>query len=154
MDKKQIVVPKEKAVFWMDEHGYWHNEHGRFEHPKIIAHFHKSIRRDGDGYHVFQETDQVEEKVYFSHGPTAIFVFDIRFEHQGGILLILNTGTAIPLDPHLLFIQDDQLYCQTRDHLIRFTEKALLKLSNFLEETTTGLCFVQNGVTIPITTNN
>ena len=149
-EKKQIVIPKEDAVFWMDEHGYWHNEHGRFGHAKIIAHFHKSIRKDEGGYHVYQEADGVEERVYFSHGETPLFVFNIRFEHGGLIHLVLNTGTAIELDPTTLFIKNDQMYCRLPDHLIRFTEKALVKLSSFLEETPGGLCFVQGENRTPI----
>ncbi|MCP4022082.1 MAG: MFS transporter permease, partial [Desulfobacteraceae bacterium] len=64
--KKQIIIPKEDAVFWMDKHGIWHNEHGPFEHPKIIKYFNASIQKDDQGYYVNQATGEFEEKVYFS----------------------------------------------------------------------------------------
>ncbi len=42
----EIVIPKERAVFWMDEHGNWNNEHGRFENRRIIKKFNTSICKD------------------------------------------------------------------------------------------------------------
>ena len=149
-EKKQVIIPKEDAVFWMDEHGYWNNEHGRFGHPKISNHFHKSIRKDEGGYHVYQETDEVEEKVYFPHEDTALFVFTLQYDHGDRIFLVLNTGTALELDPTTLFIKNDQLYYEIPDHIIRFTEKALVKFSSFLEETDQGLCFSRGGKKVPI----
>ena len=53
--KKTIVIPKENAVFRMDGNGIWHNEHGRFEHPKIINHFNRSIQKDEQGYFLSQK---------------------------------------------------------------------------------------------------
>ena len=77
---KQIIIPKENAVFRMDGNGVWHNEHGKIEHPKIIKYFHQSIGKDDRGYFVFQTTDEFEEKVYFPYEETAMFVFDILFK--------------------------------------------------------------------------
>ncbi|MBW1695092.1 MAG: hypothetical protein JRJ41_13325 [Deltaproteobacteria bacterium] len=63
---KEVVVPKEDAVFWLDAFGRWHNEHGTFEHKKIINFFHSSIRKDADGYYLYQKRDDsIIEKVYF-----------------------------------------------------------------------------------------
>ncbi len=140
LTKRLIVIPKEKAVFWMDGQGFWNNEHGKFEHPKIIKHFHRSIRKDKDGYHVFQETDEFEERVYFPYEDTALFVFDIRFK-KDRTLLRLNTGVDLPLDGERLFTQNDQLYYQAPEHRIKFTEKALVKLAPFLDEEEGRLCF-------------
>ena len=53
---KELVVPKEKAVFWLDAHGRWHNKHGVFEHKKIIDYFHSSIRKDAVGIILFKNT--------------------------------------------------------------------------------------------------
>ncbi|MCG8566429.1 MAG: MFS transporter permease, partial [Desulfobacterales bacterium] len=132
-EKRLIVIPKEKAVFWMDAKGNWNNEHGKFEHPKIMKHFHRAIRKDKDGYHVFQETEEFEERVYFNYEDTALFVFNIRFEKEA-TLLLLNTGAAIPLVADRLFIRNDQMYYQTQEHRIKFTEKALVKLAPHINE--------------------
>ncbi len=58
----------------MDANGIWHNEHGRFEHPKIINHFNRSIQKDDLGYFLSQMIDEAkEEKVYFPYEETAVF---------------------------------------------------------------------------------
>ena len=49
-----IIIPRERAVFRMDANGVWHNEHGRFEHPKTIHHFNRSIRQDDQGFFLCQ----------------------------------------------------------------------------------------------------
>ena len=139
-EKRLIVIPKEKAVFWMDANGKWNNEHGEFEHPKIIKHFHQSIRKDKDGYHVFQETDEFEERVYFPYEDTALFVFAVLFDKES-TRLALNTGSAIPLEGERLFIRDDRLYYQAPEHRIKFTEKALVQLAPFLNEEEDQLYF-------------
>jgi hypothetical protein len=138
---KQIIVPKENAVFWMDKNGIWHNEHGKFEHPKIIAYFHKSIRKDDQGYHVYQIRDGCEEKVYFPYEDTALFVVDLKDLHT----LVLNTTDIIALDPSQLFTQDDSLYVQTPEHRIKFGQRALMKLASHLEEKQDRLFLVLDG---------
>lgn len=140
---KQIVIPKEKAVFWLDKNGIWHNAHGKFEHPKIIAYFHKSIRKDDQGYHVFQLRDECEEKVYFPYEDTALFVFDIKETDT----LVLNTTETIPLDPSRLFTRNDNLYMQTPEHCIKFGQRALMKLSRMLMEKQDRLFLVLDGTT-------
>jgi hypothetical protein len=135
-----IVIPKEKAVFWLDKNGIWHNEHGKFEHPKIISYFHKSIRKDDNGYHVFQIRDQCEEKVYFPYEDTALFVFDIK----GTDTLVLNTTDTLPLDPARLFTRNDNLYMQTPEHCIKFGQRALMKISRLLVEKNDQLFLVLN----------
>jgi hypothetical protein len=137
----QIVIPKEKAVFWLDKNGIWHNEHGKFEHPKIISYFHKSIRKDDNGYHVFQLRDQCEEKVYFPYEDTALFVFDLK----GADTLVLNTTDTLPLDPAQLFTRNDNLYIQTTEHCIKFGQRALMKISRLLVEKNDQLFLVCNG---------
>ena len=133
-ERKEIVVPKEKAVFWLDEFGRWHNEHGQFEHKKIIAHFHSSIRRDADGYYLFQKyDDHTFEKVYFRYVDTALFVFDVKMRNDSGkIRLILNTKEEFPLDPNSLFVQNENLYTEHDGHRIKFLDRALLKLGDRL----------------------
>ncbi len=130
--KKQIVVPKEKAVFWMDENGDWSNEHGKFEHPKIIKYFHSSIKKDEDGYYLFQQTDAYEEKVYFPYKETALSVIDVKGDDN--ILLELNNSDTIKLNPEQLFEKDDKLFLKTDEHTIKFTDRSLLKISKFLQE--------------------
>lgn len=129
---KKITVPKEDAVFWLDKNGRWHNEHGQFEHKKVIDYFHSAIRKDAQGYYLFQKTEEVEEKVYFPHEDTALFVFDVRLGDD--ITLILNTRRQVPLTPETLFIREDNLYLTIGDEPAKFSADALVKLSVVLED--------------------
>jgi hypothetical protein len=130
---KETVIPKEKAVFWLDCNGYWRNRHGRFERPSIIARFHASIGRDQEGYYLSQVNGDVREKVYFHHEDTALFVFNLRTTGQETDL-ILNTGREIPLVPESLFITGDALYTVFEGERIRFAERVLVKMSRLLED--------------------
>ena len=134
-EKKEFVVPKEEAVFWLDAYGRWHNKHGVFEHKKIIDYFHSSIRKDADGYHLLQKhNDHITEKVYFKYEDTALFVFEVKTKDDSdNICLILNTKDEIPLEPEDLFVQNDNLYMENAGHRIKFIDRALLKLANRLK---------------------
>jgi hypothetical protein len=147
---KEIVIPKEKAVFWLDCRGYWRNRHGRFERPRIIAKFHAAIERDRHGYYLAQVNGEVREKVYFHHEDTALFVFGLRIADEA-VTLILNTGRELPLKPETLFIQGDALYTSVAGERIRFSEKALVKISRLLEDDgqTCYLCLGDARVAIP-----
>jgi len=135
---KQTIIPKEDAVFWMDQDGTWHNEHGKLEHPKIIKYFNQSIGKDDQGYFLSQNINDVEEKVYFPYEETAVFVVDL-VPKENGIALTLNTLETIALDPDALYTKSDALFMETDTHLIKFTQNALARMSSFLEETTQGL---------------
>jgi len=128
---KEFVVPKEKAVFWIDAYGRWHNEHGVFEHKKIISYFHSSIRKDAEGYYLFQKhNDHTIEKVYFKYEDTALFVFDVKTQDDPDkIRLILNTKDEITLNPKNLFVQNDNLYTEHAGDRIKFIDRAMLKLA-------------------------
>ncbi len=132
--EEEVVVPKEDAVFWLDALGRWHNEHGAFEHKKIINYFHASIRRDADGFHLYQRREgNIIEKVYFKYEDTALFVFDLKIQKDSdGILLVLNTKDEMPLDPEALFIQNENLYMTCAGDRIKFVDRALLKLADRL----------------------
>ena len=134
-EKKEFVVPKEEAVFWLDARGRWHNKHGVFEHKKIIDYFHSSIRKDADGYHLLQKhDDHTIEKVYFKYEDTALFVFDVKPQDDSdNIRLILNTKDKIPLVPENLFVQNDNLYMEHAGHRIKFIDRAMLKLAHRLK---------------------
>ncbi|MGA7146336.1 MAG: MFS transporter permease [Desulfobacterales bacterium] len=134
-ETKEMVVPKENAVFRLDAHGRWHNKHGVFEHKKIIDYFHSSIRKDADGYHLFQKRgSHTTEKVYFTYEDTALFVFDIdEADGSDKIRLILNTKEKIPLDPKAVYIQNDNLYVTYDGHRIKFIDRAMLKLAHRLK---------------------
>nr|WP_321402480.1 MFS transporter permease [uncultured Desulfobacter sp.] len=136
--KKQNIIPKEEAVFWMDQDGTWHNEHGKLEHPKIIKYFNQSIGKDDQGYFLSQTLNDVEEKVYFPYEETAVFVVDL-VKKENGIMLILNTLGTIALDPEALYTKSDALFMETDAHLIKFTQNALARMSSFLAETPHGL---------------
>ncbi|MBW2654949.1 MAG: MFS transporter permease [Deltaproteobacteria bacterium] len=146
--KKQIIISKEDAVFWMNKNGDWHNEHGKFEHPKIIKYFNASIKKDEHGYYVCQETDELIEKVYFRYEDSVLFVLDIKVNDN--IILILNNNDTIKLDPKQLFTRDDNLYLQTSEHQIKFKDRALLKISKFIDEQDGQLLFKLKGKTYPV----
>jgi hypothetical protein len=129
---KQITISKKDAVFWLDKNGRWHNQAGEFKHKKIIDHFHASIRRDKNGYHLFQSHGDHSEKVFFNYEDTALFVFDIISEDPD-IFLLLNTRQKIKLQPQNLFIKDDQLYIQAEDDRIKFSERALTQISRYID---------------------
>ncbi|AOY57599.1 MULTISPECIES: MFS transporter [Desulfococcus] len=128
---KEIVIPKEKAVFRMDARGCWHNAQGPFQKKSIIDHFNRSIRKDDAGYFLTQVNGDYIEKVYFSYEDTPLFVVDV--EDADPIRLHLNTGETLPLSPETLFIKADQLYIMREDERIKFSERGLLKLSRMLE---------------------
>jgi hypothetical protein len=131
---KEVVVPKEDAVFWLDAFGRWHNEHGTFEHKKIINFFHSSIRKDADGYYLYQKRDDsIIEKVYFKYEDTALFVFDLKIQEKSNeVRLILNTKDEISLNPKVLFVQNDYLYMEHAGDRIKFIDRAMLKLTDRL----------------------
>ena len=129
--KHEVVIPKENAVFWMDDRGRWHNEHGEFEHAKIINYFHSSIRKDEQGFYLTQERDDIIEKVYFPYEETAFFVFDVL--KGDDILLVLNTQKKMKLQPDHLFVKNDQLYMDDGIELIKFSERGILKISDMIK---------------------
>jgi hypothetical protein len=129
---KEVVIKKEDALFWLDGNGRWHNQDGLFRNKKIIDFFHRSIRRDENGYHLYQEKDDYVEKVYFPYQDCALFVFDVVGDED--TTLILNTQRQIPLQPKKMYVQDDGLYMQAGEERIKFSERSLMKLSWRIEE--------------------
>lgn len=129
--RKEIVIPKEKAVFWLDKHGCWNNVHGKFQHRKIIDYFNASIKKDQGGYYLCQATEDRTEKVYFRYEDTALFVFDVV--EQQHIVLVLNTGQKVSLRPDKLFMKDDNLYADVEGDLAKFVERALIKIADRIE---------------------
>ena len=129
---KEIVIKKEDAVFWMDKSGYWCNDGGKFRKKKIIDLFHQSIAKDDAGYFVSQIRDDILEKVYFRHEDTALFVFAVIFNDD--IILKLNTGKRLALNPEDLYVKDDNLYISDKDGRIKFSERALMQISSIIEE--------------------
>ncbi|MGM0453892.1 MAG: MFS transporter permease [Thermodesulfobacteriota bacterium] len=133
----EVVIAKEKAVFWLDGQGYWRNAGGRFRKKKIVDYFHRAISRDEDGYFVRQDKGGVMEKVYFPYEDTALFVFDLWFDN-GSAGLLLNTGQQISLDPSQLYVKDDNLYLDRGADRVKFTVRAMMKLSQYFEEDDNG----------------
>ena len=129
---KKIVIGKEEAVFWLDENGCWQNEHGKFRHKKIIHYFHSSIKRDRQGYYLYQENGNTAEKIYFPYEDQALFVFNVI--QQDDVTLVLNTQKQIKLKPRKLFIKNDCLYMHMGEEIIKFAEQGLLKIAQLLEE--------------------
>ncbi|MCP4756709.1 MAG: MFS transporter permease [Proteobacteria bacterium] len=130
-DLKEVVIPKERAVFWMDKNGRWYNEHGRFGLRKIVRRFNASIEKDEQGYYVTQINGQVREKVYFPYEDTVLFAIDI--EKKAEIILRLNTGRRLKLAPADLSIENDSLYMHLGDERIKFSDRSLVKMSDLIE---------------------
>ena len=135
MKKKrtEIVIPKDEAIFWLGKTGRWHNAHGEFQHKKIIDYFHSSIKKDDNGYFLFQERENLREKVYFHYEDTALFAVDLIKDKD--ITLILNTKNQIKLKPKNLFTRNDNLYMRMGQETIKFAERGLMKISDLLEFT-------------------
>lgn len=129
--KKEIVIPKEEAVFWLDKHGRWHNAFGEIEHKRIKEYFHASIQKDADGYHVCQTLGDTVEKVYFHYEDCALFVFDVL---KGvPVTLVLNTKKKVSLDPGTLVIDQDSLYASVDGERVKFTDRAMLKMADMMD---------------------
>lgn len=131
--QKEVIISKQDAVFWLDKKGRWCNQHGPFEHKKIIDHFHASIRKDEKGYFLSQGNTDYLEKVYFRYEDTALFVFDV-IEQNGHIYLVCNTRRKFKLQPDKLFIKNDNLYIQEDDDLVKFSERALIQISKYIQD--------------------
>ena len=127
---KQVIVPKEKACFWLDRNGFWHNPCEKFQNQRIINYFHSCIKKDGRGFHLAQRHRDYLEKTYFPYEDTALFVFDVIKKEE--ITLVLNTQKRVKLKPRKLFIKEDHLYLQIGEDRIKFTENSLVKIGDFL----------------------
>ena len=129
---KEIVIMKDEAVFWLDKNGCWLNANGKFKHKKIIDYFHSCIKRDHQGYYLYQENENYKEKVYFPYEDQALFVFDLIRGNR--ILLVLNTKKQVTLKPRNLFVKGDALYMRMGDETIKFAEQGLMKMAQLLED--------------------
>jgi hypothetical protein len=133
---KQIVIPKQQAVFWMDAQGRWHNQHGPFQHKKIIDHFNASIGKDREGYFVGQYRDGLFEKVYFAYQETARFA--VNLVGHDPVQMELNSGETVAVVPELLFIHGDQLFHRYGEEVIKFSEAVLMQISKHIESDDDG----------------
>ena len=129
---KEIVIERDEAVFWLDRNGCWHNSNGKFRHKKIIHHFHSCIKKDRQGYFLYQKNENYAEKVYFPYEDQVLFVFDVI--QLKDVMLVLNTNQQIKLKPRKLFIKKDCLYMHLGEDIIKFSEKGLLRIAKLLEE--------------------
>lgn len=125
------MIPREEAVFWMDENGDWWNEHGRFEKRRIIEYFHASIRHDFCGFYVEQENGDILERVYFPYIDTALFV--IRIIDGENPKAVLNTGIKIDLDPAALFMENDNLYIRVNGVKAKFIKQGLEEVLKLID---------------------
>ena len=141
----EVVIPKDKAVFGMNELGKWYNEFGLITKPSIIKKLNSSLSFDECGFYVSQVIDTRREKIYFPYVETALFAIDFSINDVNNIRLKLNTKEQIQLDPESLFVKDDCLYQEQSEYCIKFSERALVKLSKNLEEEGDQLLIVING---------
>jgi len=126
------IIPKENAIFRLDKNGVWHIEGEKFTNPKIINYFHSIIKRDKDGWFLEQEHEHFIEKVYFPYEDTPLFVFHIVRNRE--LLLCLNTGEKMPLDPEKLFMKDDNLYIRNNEDIIRLSAEAMQTLAEYITD--------------------
>ena len=131
--KPVMIIPKEKAVFRLDKDGVWYIDDEKFTNQKIINYFHSVIKKDKDGYFLEQEHKHFIEKVYFLYEDTPLFVFRI-IKRDDGLILWLNTGEKIELDPEKLLMKNDNLYTQNDEDLIKFSENTLLALADYMDD--------------------
>lgn len=132
-EQKSIrIIPKEKAVFRLDKNGVWRIDNEKFTNQKIINYFHSVIKRDKDGYFLEQEHKHFVEKVYFPYEDTALFVFHVI--KRDGLILRLNTGKDIKLDPEKLVMKNDDLYFQNDEDLIKLSVNAVLSLADYMDD--------------------
>ena len=141
----EVVIPRENAVFRLDARGRWCNRHGVFRNRRISEHFHAAIRRDAAGYHLRQELPDRVEKVYFPYEDTALFVVQVALGEP--VVLTLNTGRRFDLEPGALFVCGDSLYLTLAGERVKFTERAMLKLSETMEFTDAGYSLRVSGCT-------
>ena len=141
-NKTEVVISKEDAVFWMDGNGCWWNAHGKFRHKKIIEYFHTSIEKDDGGYFLRQDRGDVVEKVYFRYEETAVFVFDVILGED--IVLVLNTGRRIQLEPDRLFVKGDSLLMHAGNEVFKFTDRSMMKIGRFIDEKKGRFFFSRN----------
>lgn len=144
----EVVIPREEAVFRLDARGRWCNRHGVFRNRRISDHFHAAIRRDAGGYHLRQELPDRVEKVYFPYEDTALFVVQVTLGDP--VALTLNTRRRIALDPERLFVRGESLYLALDGERAKFTERAMLKLSEAMELTEAGYALRVGGRVHPI----
>ncbi len=142
---KEWVIPKEDAVFRLDKNGIWHGQDGKIENQKIIRLFNASIKKDERGYHLCRVREEFLEKVYFPYEDTVLFAIDIKKDAEM-INLTLNTREVVHLDPERLFLCNDDLYTLIPDHCIKFSQRALVKISAFMEDNADGLYLNLDGV--------
>ncbi|MDY7037446.1 MAG: DUF1285 domain-containing protein [Thermodesulfobacteriota bacterium] len=128
-----MIIPKEKAVFRLDKNGAWHTDNEKFTNQKIINYFHSIIKKDKDGYFLEQEHKHFIEKVYFHYEDTPLFVFHI-IKRDDGLILCLNTGKDISLDPEKLLMKNDNLYIQNDEDLIKLNANAMLSLADYMDD--------------------
>ncbi len=145
---REIIIPKEEAVFWLDKAGCWRNADGKFRNKALIDYFHAAIGKDSAGYFVSHVLDDALEKVYFRYEDTALFVFDVKW--NGNITLTLNTGKQISLGPESLYVMDDHLYATTDNEPVKFSERAMMRLSPLITEENGLLFLAWNGTIYPI----
>ena len=142
--KDTIVIPKEYAKFHMDKHGRWLNDGGPIEKASIIRYLNSAIEKDENGYYVTHMLGDRREKVYFGYDDTALFAIDL-VHHGSDVSLLLNTKRRLKLEPTGLFLKADSLYLEQNGHIIKFNERAMVKMASFMTESEDGLMIAING---------
>jgi hypothetical protein len=146
--KPVMIIPREKALFRLDQNGVWHTDDEKFKNQRIVDYFHSMIKRDEDGYFLEQEHRHFIEKVYFPYEDTPLFVFGII--KGDGLTLCLNTGRTLKLDPESLFVKNDDLYARNGEDVMKFHPNALIAIAELIEEADGRYTIDINGKKHPI----
>lgn len=148
------IISKEESEIVLSENGEWFHQGEPFENPKIIAFFHRAIRKDENGaYYLYNAYRDKEEKVYFDVKDTAYFIKDVIFDEEKKVFRArINTEAEVELDLKLL--EEDKrgvMYCRILDNdRARFTKYALMELSKYAVMEDDKVYIELDGEKIPI----
>ena len=148
------IITKEESEIVLSENGEWFHQGEPFENPKIIAFFHRAIRKDENGnYFLYNAYKEKEENVYFDVKDTAYFIKDISFDENNNVFRgRLNTEDEVELK--LKTLEEDKrgvMYCRVLDNdKARFSKYALLELSKHAIMEDDQVYIELNGERIPI----
>jgi hypothetical protein len=129
------IITKEESEIVLSENGEWFHQGEPFENPKVIAFFHRAIRKDQSGvYYLYNAYEEKEEAVYFEVKDTAYFIKSVTFDEQDQLFRArLNTEVEVEID--LKTLEEDRrgvMYCRVLDNdRARFSKYALVELSKY-----------------------
>jgi hypothetical protein len=128
-------VSKEESFIRLRQDGKWIHQGEPFLNRKIIAFFHRAIRKDERGeFYLHNVVDGKEEHVYFEVEDTAYFVETLEFDEQAQAFRVtLNTGDEGIVE--VRGMETDErgvVYCRVLDDdRARLMEGAMQQLADY-----------------------